>query len=300
MVETQPRGTCVQPVPIARGSLPPKGPVPLNMLWQQVTEIPFFRALLRAFEAHFFRQLDLPKPLLDLGCGDGHFAAHAYAEYRPVGLDPWWSVLQEAKGWTVYSGLVCADGAAMPFPNAFFASVVSNSVLEHIPHLEDVLRETARVLRPGGWLVFSVPNHRFEDYLALAHMWERIGLSSLARAYRAWFQRISRHIHCDPPEVWIPRLEQAGFRVVQWWHYFPPEALRALEWGHYLGLPSLVSKKLTGRWLLTSARWNVAPVVAWLRRFLGESAHPQGAYTFYIARKPSIGETAQDTNTGPP
>ncbi len=285
MAGIKPLGTSAQPVPIARKPLPPRGPVPLEVLWQQVTDVPFFRALLRAFEAYFFHQLDLPRPILDLGCGDGHFAAHAYAVYRPVGLDPWWSALQEAGRWQVHGGLVCADGAAMPFPDACFASVVSNSVLEHIPHLDAVLQETARVLRPGGWLVFSVPNHRFEDYLSLARLWERMGFRRLARAYRAWFQRISRHVHCDPPGVWIPRLERAGFQVVKWWHYFPPRALRALEWGHYLGLPSLVSKKLTGRWVLAPFRWNLVPVVAWLRSLLKEAVDSDGAYTFYIARK---------------
>ncbi len=278
-------GTQVQAIPIARQPLPPKGPVPLDLLWQQVTGIPFFRALLRTFEAYFFRLLDLPGPILDLGCGDGHFAAHAYAERQPVGLDPWWSPLREAKRWQAHRGLVCADGAAMPFPDAFFATVVSNSVLEHIPHLDAVLQEAARVLRPGGWLVFSVPNHRFEEYLSLARLWEHIGLRPLARAYRAWFQRVSRHVHCDPPEVWLPRLERAGFQVVRWWHYFPPKALHALEWGHYLGLPSLVSKKLTGRWVLAPYRWNLAPVVLWLRTLLREATAPNGAYTFYIARK---------------
>ncbi len=270
---------------IARGPLPPPGPVPLARLWEQVTTIPFFRALLRAFEAHFFLQLTLPEPVLDLGCGDGHFAAHAYAGKRPVGLDPWWTALREAQGWRVHRGLVCADGAAMPFPDAFFASVVSNSVLEHIPHLDAVLQETARILQPGGWFVFSVPNHRFEAYLSLARLLDDVGLPSLARTYRTWFQRISRHVHCDPPEVWIPRLERVGFQVLQWWHYFPKGALQALEWGHYLGLPSLVTKKLTGRWVLASSRWNLALVVAWLRRYLKEAVHPKGAYTFYIARK---------------
>ncbi len=272
---------------IARVALPPSGPVPLERLQEQVTDIPFFRALLRAFEAHFFRLLRLPEPVLDLGCGDGHFAYWAYGNRRPIGLDPWWPALREAKRWRAHRGWVCADGAAMPFPSGAFASVVSNSVLEHIPHLDAVLQEVARVLQPGGWLVFSVPNHRFAPMLSLARWSERVGLKGVARRYRAWFQRISRHVHCDAPEVWVPRLERAGFQVVLWWHYFSPAALRALEWGHYLGLPSLLTRILTGRWTWTRASWNFRLVVAWLRRYLGQAVDPQGAYTFYIARKAS-------------
>ncbi len=273
-------------LPLARSPLPPSGPVPLERLWEQVADIPFFRALLRAFEAHFFRLLDLPQPILDLGCGDGQFAHRAFRQAPEVGLDPWWAPLRETRRWRAYRyGVVCADAGAMPFPPHRFATVVSNSVLEHIPHLDRVLAETARVLQPGGWLVFSVPNHRFEAHLSLALALEKAGLAAFARAYRAWFQKVSRHVHCDPPEVWIPRLERHGFRVRVWWHYFPRPALWALEWGHYLGLPSLVTKKLTGRWILAPYRWNLAPVVAWLSRYLKEAVHPQGAYSFYIAQK---------------
>ncbi len=273
-------------LPIASQPLPPAGPVPLPRLWEQVLEVPFFRGLLRAFEAHFFGMLRLPQPVLDLGCGDGQFAARAFPRPPEVGLDPWWPPLRETQRWNAYRyGAVCADGAAMPFPTDAFAAVVSNSVLEHIFHLDAVLAETARVLRPGGWLAFSVPNHRFDAYLSLALVAERLGLRPLARGYRGWFQRVSRHVHCDPPQVWLPRLERHGFRVRVWWHYFPRPALWALEWGHYLGLPSLVAKKLAGRWVLVSKRWNLAPVVAWLARYLRQAVDPEGAYTFYIAQR---------------
>ena len=30
-----------------------------------------------------------------------------------------------------------------------------------------------------------------------------------------------------------------------------------LEWGHYFGLPSLVTRKLFGRWILVPQKWNL-------------------------------------------
>ncbi len=258
-----------------------------DLLTVHLRELPFFRALLRAVEASFYQHLDLPAPTLDLGCGDGHFAARTFARPLDVGLDPWWAPLREARRryGQAYRLLLQGDGAAMPFPNGAFASAVSNSVLEHIPHLDAVLAEVARVLRPGAPFVFSVPNHNFLPTLSIGRALDRLGLRPLGNAYRAFFNRISRHHHCDPPEVWHQRLDQAGFEVVQWWHYFPPAALRALEWGHYLGLPSLVAKKLTGRWILAPTPWNLGWLERLLRPLYAHPRHPQGAYTFYVARR---------------
>ncbi len=256
-----------------------------DFLYLHVRDLPFFRALLRSVESAYYQDLDLPEPLLDVGCGDGHFAQITFDRPLDVGLDPWRGPIREARERGVYRLLTEADGGAMPYPDNFFASAISNSVLEHIPEVEAVLAETARVLRPGAPFVFCVPNHRFAASLSLARGLDALGLKPLARAYRAFFQKISRHHHCDDPATWEARLDAAGFTLERWWHYFSPNALAVLEWGHYLGLPSLIWKHLTGRWNLVTAYWNFAPLLAVLRPFA--SGHPaeDGAYTFYIARK---------------
>ena len=47
-----------------------------DFLWRHLRELPAFRALLRAVEARFYQDLlPLQEPVLDLGCGDGHFAS---------------------------------------------------------------------------------------------------------------------------------------------------------------------------------------------------------------------------------
>jgi SAM-dependent methyltransferase len=174
----------------------------------------------------------------------------------------------------------------MPFPTGSFASAFSNSVLEHIPDVEPVLIETARVLRPGAPFVFCVPNHNFDPNLSAAQRLERLGLSSMAAGYRRFFDRIARHAHLDPPAVWQSRLEQAGFELLRWWHYFSPQALHALEWGHYFGLPSLVARKLFGRWILAPTRWNLALTQRLLQPYYDEPVDLEdGVCTFYIARR---------------
>ncbi len=258
-----------------------------DFLFLHVRDLPYFRALLRSVEAVFYQGLALPAPTLDLGCGDGHFASLTFDRAIEVGLDPWRAPLLEARRRGTYRWLVEADGGRMPFPNQYFASAFSNSVLEHIPHVEAVLEEVARVLQPGAPFVFCVPNPRFNARLSLAIFLDRVRLRSLAGLYRAFFTRISRHCHLDEPAVWQARLQRAGFTLERWWDYFPPRALAVLEWGHYAGLPSLVARKLFGRWILVPTRWNLALTERLVRPYAEAKACADGVYTFYVARRNS-------------
>lgn len=254
-------------------------------LWPQLRSLPYFRALLRSVEASFYEGYELKSLVLDLGCGDGHFASVVFSKAIDVGLDPFLPSLQEAKDYTAYGGLVQGLGAEMPFPDAFFATTISNSVLEHIPDLQPVLNETARVMRPGGLFLFCVPNHRWPDNLSIANALRKLGLGRLADAYVRLFTRISRHENMLSPEEWKSRLETAGFELEEYWHYFPPQSLHALEWGHYLGLPSLLARWVTGRWVLVPARWNLGLTARGLRQVAQPRRDANGTYTWYAARR---------------
>ncbi len=257
-----------------------------DFLFLHVRSLPYFRGLLRAVESCFYQDLPLPGPVYDLGCGDGLFASLTFDKTIDVGLDPWHGPVHEAARHGAYHSLVEADAAHAPFPSRQFASGISNSVLEHIPHIDEVLLETARLLKPGAPFIFCVPNQNFLPSLSIARFFDGIGLGPLARAYRGFFNRISRHHHCDDPEVWRRRLGAAGFSLEKYWDYFSPSALAALEWGHYLGLPSLISRVLFGRWILVPSRWNLALTMQLLRPYYNEPVpQEKGAYTFYIARR---------------
>jgi SAM-dependent methyltransferase len=215
-----------------------------DYLWLNLRDLPYFRALLRAVEARTYDGIDLPSPILDLGCGDGHFASIAFDRPLDVGVDPWWGPIKEAHSRKAYTYLAQSDGARLPFPDGYFASAISNSVLEHIPHLDEVLAEVWRVLKPESLFVFCVPNHDFLKTLDI------------------------------------------GFQVDRWWHYFSPNALRILEWGHYFGLPSLLSKILTGRWVISPTPWNLAFTRRLVQKSYDEARKQEnGVYTFYLCRR---------------
>jgi SAM-dependent methyltransferase len=251
-----------------------------DFLYLHLRDLPYFRALVRGVEATYYQDFDLPAPTLDVGCGDGHFAHLTFDRKIDVGLDPWHGPIHEAGRRGIYHLLVEADAASAPFADGHFASAFSNSVLEHIPHIDAVLADVSRVLQPGAPFYFCVPNERYLSELSLSHI--------LGKGYTEWFRRISRVSHADGPQVWQNRLEQAGFRLEKWWHYFPPSALRVLEWGHYFGLPSLVARKLTGRWIIAPSKWNLWLTEKFVRRYASAEPAENGTFTFYIARKSSI------------
>lgn len=107
---------------------------------------------------------------LDLGCGDGKLmrilldAAGAAPDLVGVDIDPLETRDAAASG--VYRCVHTAPGGALPEPDASFDFVFSNSVLEHIPQLDPVLAEAARVLRPGGTFLCTVPSPGFHQVLA--------------------------------------------------------------------------------------------------------------------------------------
>ena len=255
------------------------------ILWRHISSLPYFRGFLRAVEDRFYQEIDLPRPVFDLGSGDGHFASAAFDERLDVGLDPWVAPMKEASTRDAYRLLVLGAGARIPFADGSFSSVTSTSVLEHVPDLDPVMAEVARILKSGGKFVFCVPNDRFPQLLWGRQALEKFGLQRVGAAYGRFFNRIARHAHTDSPAVWQERLEKAGLELEQTWDYFPPKALHILEWGHPLGIPAWITKKLFGRWVLVQKRWNL--IVPWTltRKYMDDPRSEEGVCSFFIARK---------------
>lgn len=105
---------------------------------------------------------------LDLGCGDGRLTALVLERLGPrrlvgIDLDPAETKAAAATG--IYERVHTGPAAAIAEPDASVDFVFSNSVLEHIPDLDPVLAEVARLLRPGGRFIFTVPGPDFHACL---------------------------------------------------------------------------------------------------------------------------------------
>jgi ubiquinone/menaquinone biosynthesis C-methylase UbiE len=100
--------------------------------------------------------------VLDIGCGCGTLITSLLDHFPPdarfTGVDLCEAEIQVARSAFVQQSSVSmrqAFAAVLPFEDASFDIVVSHQVFNFMPDLVQVLRETARVLRPGGALVFS-------------------------------------------------------------------------------------------------------------------------------------------------
>lgn len=278
------------------------GSRPDDFLGPSVGEVPAFRALLRAVEARLYVGLELARPILDLGCGDGHFAAVAFGgpvKVAPqkvwrlfggpveVGLDPSLELAREAAGRRAHQSLLVGRGEALPLASGSFGTVIANSVLEHIPQVEMVLREVARVLAKGGSFIFTVPSEHYQSFLLGSKVLGRLGLSSLSRAYPRWFNRYAPHFHLLPPERWEEMLKGAGLEVMRHNYYFSARATQLFEALHYWSVPSLLTRRLFGRWTLIP-RWRSLSLMKGLvSKFYREEAPnlAMGACSFFLCRK---------------
>ncbi|MGD2181008.1 class I SAM-dependent methyltransferase [Lusitaniella coriacea] len=126
-------------------------------------------ALWRSIEIGRVLAYPFPEGLgLDLGCGDGHLTKiilEQVGERDLVGIDidPQETVL--AKSYDFYQRIHTIKADNIPETDATFDFIFSNSVLEHIENIEAVLGEVARVLKPGGIFLFTVPGDEFHDCL---------------------------------------------------------------------------------------------------------------------------------------
>ena len=102
--------------------------------------------------------------VLDLGCGTGELARALVAVgLHAVGCDISAEMLRHAsRNSGRQAGWVLLDSCwrRLPFAPAAFDVVVAASVLEYVDEPTAILRECARVLRPGGIVVCTVPDLR--------------------------------------------------------------------------------------------------------------------------------------------
>jgi SAM-dependent methyltransferase len=110
-----------------------------------------------------------PRRVLEVGCGRGEFAERiAAAGIEVVALDQSERMVEltAARGVDARVG----DVQALPFGDGEFDAAVASFMLYHVPDLDGVLAELARVLRVGGTLVAAT-----NGYDQLREMWELVG-----------------------------------------------------------------------------------------------------------------------------
>lgn len=174
-------------------------------------DTPTFRKLLeqqgpslglwRAAEVAVLREQVYEPPILDLGCGDGLVTSMVLPRVE-IGLDPDQKALAKSAERGLYDQLVALPAEKSQLPDESVGTVLSNSVLEHLPELDAVLEAVARMLRPGGKLIFTAPTEAFSEWLAVP-----------LAPYATWRNDQLFHLNLWSVEHWTYQLERFGLKV---------------------------------------------------------------------------------------
>jgi SAM-dependent methyltransferase len=123
-------------------------------------------------EACLVLQCGLPEQgyLIDVGCGSGRLSSQLAPRWngRYLGIDIVDDLIAHARAITPRADwqFVRGDGLSIPAADGCADMVCFFSVFTHLPHVETFiyLREAARVLRPGGRIVFSFLEFRIYSH----------------------------------------------------------------------------------------------------------------------------------------
>jgi len=107
--------------------------------------------------------------------------------------------------------MVKMDITDIQYPDNSFDVVICNHVLEHIIDDRKAMRETHRVIKPGGWAILQVPMS-----LALSETYENVSIVSDSDREAAFGQY--NHVRIYAMD-YIDRLKESGFQVevFKWW-----------------------------------------------------------------------------------
>jgi SAM-dependent methyltransferase len=261
------------------------GHVPALALWRAV-EIDIWDDAMRAVP------LAPGDPVLDLACGPGLFTGALQLPYKPVGLDVDFGLTKLAARSQVYSSVVVADGTVLPFPEASFAFVFSNSSLEHVRGVERLFGEVNRVLRSGGTLAFIVPTDLFGQALLRPRVLKSLGMVEAAEAAREAVLRDTDTFNRFSAQHWRDLVVSGGLEIVSVTPFMPAGTIRLWEALHYLYTKPFLGFRIAdlarrlGRAHVRAAARLLAPSVERGKR------SEQAVQLLIIARrKPRAGQT---------
>lgn len=188
--------------------------------------------------------------ILEVGSGVGSFQMVAEKSgFCCYGVEPNIKGLQTAilRDKSLNSKLCCAIGEKLPFKDESFDLIVSFQVLEHTQSPKQVLWESIRVLKPGGYLYFVIPNYNsfWEGHYGL--LWLPRFPKVLAKVYIKLYGKNPKFI--DTIQYITPKLissaikdkeiEIISYGIEKW-----DERLRTLEfstWGKTEKLKRIVT-----------------------------------------------------------
>lgn len=156
---------------------------------------------------------------LDIGCGLGfpvvELAGRLGTSCQVFGIDPWTEAVERARdkirAWGL-TNIEIVEGKAedLPFPDAHFDLVVSNNGTNNVDDEAQVMREIARVAKPGAQilLTMNLPDTMIEFYNVYRDVLRRLNRT-------AEIDKLEAHIHAKrkPLDETRQLIEGAGLEL---------------------------------------------------------------------------------------
>ena len=147
--------------------------------------------------------------LLDCGAGTGLFAEEMAAHCRVVATDDHDAALQLLRQRLGPERVITASCDALPLPDNAIDCLTALDVLEHVADDASAVREFARVLKPGGVAIITVPAMQslWSDWDTALHHFRRYDREGLRRLLDTSF----RILHLNYinvlalPAIWLTR-----------------------------------------------------------------------------------------------
>ena len=173
-----------------------------------------------------------------------------FDEKIDVGIDPDERELKRVRQFDKYNELIKCFGDKIPKPSNSFNTVFSNSVMEHIPDIEPVVREAHRLLADNGSFYVTLPTNLFDHYGVISRMLMGLGMKDTATRFRKFYNGFWRHYHYYDANGWKTLFERNGFKVIEVIEYGNKKICTTNDFLTPFSIPSLLMKKFFNRWVL--------------------------------------------------
>ncbi len=144
----------------------------------------WFYAGKREIVFHWLRKQGCLRPeqlLVDCGAGTGFFAKEASQFCNVIAVDDFEESLAIARRQLGENSVRKGSCTSLPFENAVADAVTALDVIEHVEQDGNAVKEMARILKPGGTMVITVPAFQalWSDWDVVLHHFRRYRRSNL-------------------------------------------------------------------------------------------------------------------------
>jgi SAM-dependent methyltransferase len=262
-----------------------------NYLLSYIEKAPIPLAIERYYECEIFLRQKIKRPILDIGCGDGLFASVFFDDQVDLGIDPDIKEIERAKGENIYYDLKNCYASDIPRSDKSFMTIFSNSVLEHIEHLNPVLTEIHRLLDDNGHVYVTVPTNYFDKY-SISYRFLSLFNKSLGEKFKKFFNDFWRHHHYYDVDGWMKLFEEHNLKTVMYRTYGSSRSCHINNILNIFSAPSTLTRKFYHRWFLFPRfRKKISPVLARIisgfvvKDEMSKKIEQGGLVFFYLQKK---------------